>query len=375
MMEPSRRTPHLLVEIPDHGSHDIDQFTEKEQIMMRLKLLASMLALTVCAMSALADHPVRYRLTQIAGPPDRFVLATDINARGEVVGALGGGSAPHGFYWHDGTFVDIHDQVNPAAEYVEASGTNDRGQISGIFIDPSVNAFRGFLLNRDGSLRVITGPAGADQVFVAGLNNRDQMWGLSYDVNGNETRFLWDRGVISILEPGFDPGIINERGVISGTAFFDGDVHAATWKNGEITVIGPAGTNGGHINERGQVTGVIRDGDIFRGILIDRGELTVLPALREDHLSYRAGDINNDGVIVGTTLVLEGEETQNIATLWDKDHKVADLNGLILPRDPLRPFVQLYFATLINDRGEIVADGRDLRTGLLTTYFLTPVRR
>lgn len=340
--------------------------------MMRLKGASSMLAVAAWATSALAAHPPRYRLTQIVSPPDRFLTATDLNCRGEVVG----GSAPRAFYWHDGAFVDIGDRVNPAAEFVEASGNNDRSQIGGIFIDPSVNAFRGFLLDRDGRLRVIAGPPGAYHVFVNALNNREQMLGLCYDAAGDEIPFFWDRGVASVFEPGFSWTDLNNRGAISGTAFVDGAIHAATWKDGEVMVIGPSGSSGRNINDRGQVTGAIPDddGDGTRGFVWDRGQLTVLPALREDQLSNFAGHIDNAGTIVGSTLVLVEGETQNIATLWNGDHEVANLNDLIDPRDPLRSCAVLHSASHINDRGEIVAVGRDLRTGLLATYFLTPWR-
>ena len=53
---------------------------------------------------------------------------------------------------------------------------------------------------------------------------------------------------------------------------------------------------------------------------------------------------------------------------------MADLNTLIHPDDPLRAFVSLTTATLINDRGEIAARGTDSRTVGLSYYFLKPVR-
>ncbi|HKU88419.1 MAG TPA: hypothetical protein VJP84_01405 [Steroidobacteraceae bacterium] len=63
----------------------------------------------------------------------------------------------------------------------------------------------------------------------------------------------------------------------------------------------------------------------------------------------------------------------SIATVWDNG-QVADLNTLIHPDDPLRAFVSLTTATLINDRGEIAARGTDSRTVGLSYYFLKPVR-
>jgi uncharacterized membrane protein len=99
-----------------------------------------------------------------------------------------------------------------------------------------------------------------------------------------------------------------------------------------------------------------------------------LAALLADQTSSWANDINNAGRIVGeTTRNYPGSSTQQFATVWD-DATVADLNGLIHRDDPLRAFVSLTTATLINDRGEIVARGTDSRTVGLNYYFLAPVR-
>jgi hypothetical protein len=54
---------------------------------------------------------------------------------------------------------------------------------------------------------------------------------------------------------------------------------------------------------------------------------------------------------------------------------VADLNQLIAADDPLKSFVRLNFGRLINDRGQIVADGFDSRNLASTShYLLAPVR-
>jgi hypothetical protein len=72
---------------------------------------------------------------------------------------------------------------------------------------------------------------------------------------------------------------------------------------------------------------------------------------------------------VGTSNLESGPR----ATLWEDTH-VFDLNDLIRSNDPLRAFVSLEGATSINDRGAIVATGRDSRSpNELHTYLLTPV--
>ena len=54
---------------------------------------------------------------------------------------------------------------------------------------------------------------------------------------------------------------------------------------------------------------------------------------------------------------------------------LAPASALVANDDPLKPFVHLNFASLINDRGQIVADGVDSRNGASTSqYLLTPRR-
>ena len=50
-----------------------------------------------------------------------------------------------------------------------------------------------------------------------------------------------------------------------------------------------------------------------------------------------------------------------------------DLNALIDPADPLQPFVTLVDGVDINDRGQILANGFDSRTGEVHAYVVSPV--
>ncbi len=59
------------------------------------------------------------------------------------------------------------------------------------------------------------------------------------------------------------------------------------------------------------------------------------------------------------------------AFLWRNDGtKIQDLNKLIDPTDPLKPYVTLTSGDFINDSGDIVAEGTDSRTGLYGLYLL-----
>jgi hypothetical protein len=84
--------------------------------------------------------------------------------------------------------------------------------------------------------------------------------------------------------------------------------------------------------------------------------------------------MNNRGVIVGEAMN-PGEPPVATAAIWPRRGEAVDLNTLIADDDPLQPFVHLLVATMINDRGVIVANGRDLRTVPMpsgSSYLLTP---
>lgn len=156
---------------------------------------------------------------------------------------------------------------------------------------------------------------------------------------------------------------LNERGVALGTS--DGATrHVVIWENAAAVDLEIPGAVPRDINDREQVTGTLER----RGFLWERGTLVQLPTL-EGTVITQAASINNAAEIVGTSAL----ETGPRATLWE-DEQVFDLNDLIRRNDPLRSFVSLESASSINDRGAIVASGRDSRFPTeLRTYLLTPV--
>jgi probable HAF family extracellular repeat protein len=347
----------------------------KGAIKMRLEKLSSIVVLAFLATSAAAQTQVRYRITPIPAPSDGQLDVTGMNNRGEVIGWTTSESLPEqrGFVWRDGGFVYLNDRLGPNITHMEPLGINDRSQVVGYFTDPTSQTFRGFLLDRN-SVRYIDGPPGAQVVFVNEINDRELILGSSYDAGGVESWWLLDEGQYTVFDSSFNPAGYNLRGVVSGRQFVSGSgVHAALWDEGQISVIAPAFSSASDINERGQVVGVMNTNVASRAFLWERGRLTQLPALRTDQTSSFAGTINNAGVIAGSTTVNQPTGTVSIATLW-YDGRVVDLNTLIHPDDPLRPYVTLESAS-INDRGEILASGHDSRSPSVAYFFLEPTRR
>lgn len=113
----------------------------------------------------------------------------------------------------------------------------------------------------------------------------------------------------------------------------------------------------------------------FAAYLWHEGEYTALPALQGLEQTVASG-INNSSVVVGSSSDASGGSTT--ATVW-YGLQVADLNTLVRANDPLKPYVRLHSALLVNDRGEIVARGIDLRdfdqfdAPAVNHYLLTPI--
>ena len=83
----------------------------------------------------------------------------------------------------------------------------------------------------------------------------------------------------------------------------------------------------------------------------------------------QANDINASGQVTGDAN-LTGD-TVSHAFLWRNDGtKIQDLNKLIDPTDPLKPYITLTHGRFINDPGNILAEGTDSLTGLQGLYLL-----
>ena len=341
--------------------------------MTRFKLSLAILACSLATSSIATGAEVRYRLTQIV--PDTSastVLAADLNDRGQVVGFVQDSSAvDHAFAWRNGTLTNLAPLLGPSATRSRASGNNDRGDLVGFFFDAQGGAFVNFLL-RQGQVTRIDGLPGAGDASVVDINNRRQIIGNSFSEDFSSLAFVWEDGNVMQLPPlsgdtNATVVALNERGVALGTS--DGATrHIVIWEDGaavDLEIPGAAGVAVPRdINDREQVTGTLQR----RGFLWERGNLVQLPTV-EGAVITQAVSINNAGEIVGTS----GLESGSRATLWE-DEQVFDLNDLIRSNDPLRPFVTLENTASINDRGAIVATGRDSRFPTeLRTYLLTPV--
>lgn len=332
----------------------------------------------LCTSSLPAWADPGYRIVPVtddAGASDFIV--TDLNRRGEVVGARSTATGLRGFRWRAGHFIDLHDIIDSTSNFTEAVAINDRSTIVGASNNIITESFEGFWL-RGTQLSTLTVVPGESQVFPLDINNREQVivslnaaQSGSYLVDGDNVQFL--EGL-----PGETDSMhamaINERGNIAGNTRTAGGSRAVLWVDGTLMDLGAvSGATGSFVyalNDRQQVVGIASIGGGSQAVRWKDGEMTLLPRLVQDPAASTAAGINNWGMIVGSTIVVQ-PEFRSTATLWLGNH-VAELDRLVRADDPLKPFVHLESGEHINDRGDIVVSGVDSRTpAVRTTYFLT----
>jgi len=221
--------------------------------------------------------------------------------------------------WQDGVIHDLGTlgRGHDAAAFF----LNNRGQVAGIsFIDTILTA-RGFPAQDpffwENGTMVDIGNFGGTLGEPYWMNDRGQVVGYSTLADGNNHAFFWDKKE-GLKDLGVMPGglfstafWINNAGEIVGFSDAAIGLHAVLWKNGAMIDLGSVAGDpcnfAQSINSQGQIVGFGR-ADCFH----------------EDH-----------------------------AFLWENGGPLVDLQTLLVPRSD----ITLIAALVINDRGEIVADG------------------
>jgi hypothetical protein len=308
-----------------------------------------------------------YRLTHIWTMPEIVGYGTD-----------GPQPSKGAFLWRKGEFIDLGARIGHAN--TSASAINDHGDVVGTYSDNGDES-QAFLL-RHRRLVDIEGVPGEGSTVAVDVNNRRQVL-----VSRNYSNaFIWERGraaQLEALEPDdlAFPRRMNDHGIVVGVSADSStdQFSAVLWQDGTVMGLGmPEGARAAvavDVNNRGQVlVDVIMWPYVDRPFLWQEGEWLALPLLI-DSPYVGVNDINDQGVVVGSTTGVSGSENPigPTATVW-RDGQVADLNTLICSGDPLRADVSLRNALRINDRGQIVAEGEDIPASSLGFYLLTPKR-
>jgi probable HAF family extracellular repeat protein len=335
-----------------------------------------------------------YQLTDLGDlTADRthgVTFASGINEHGDIVGqSFDDQLRARAFLWQRGRMIDLGDigllGSQPAS--LAALSVNNHAAVVGTAMGTGTSTqTRAFYWHLGLMLDLATLRGQGTDSFATGINNRGDVVGAGFRASGELHALRWILGIP--LELGGVPDGrfavqafgVNDRGDIvgylsPGTAV--SFVHAFLLRNGQFTDLGTLpGTQlsfANALNERGQVVGQSLDPtvpDTGRAFLWDGGALLDLGVAAATHTRSEARSINKKGRVVGRS----GAGLVSVAWVWDEG-VIQDLNALIAPDDPNRPFVQLTTANGINDKGEIVAQGIDQRLGstMVRGYLLTPV--
>jgi probable HAF family extracellular repeat protein len=272
-----------------------------------------------------------------------------------------------------------------------AIGANDHGQVVGAAANTVPDPFsvffgwgtqtRAFLWTQSQGLQDL-GTLGGPDAIAANINDRGQIFGLSYtsDVPNSLTgippidAFIYEKGKMTDIPNGFGGTLVsplgaNNRGQLVGSATFADEqtFHPFLWSKGEFIDLGTFGGTFGDavsINDAGVITGHAGTPDsAAHGFLWKKGVLTDIGTVDDDDCSLGIS-INSANQIVGQSFACDGSVSH--AFLWENG-KIVDLNSLISHGSDL----QLQVAENINNSGEIAGFGV-LPSGDQHAFLLVP---
>jgi probable HAF family extracellular repeat protein len=363
---------------------------------MRTSVSVALFVGALCSsVLASAALPTLYRVTEF-GADDSATQTTfvdGINNLGQATVNVFTATGAHPYLWQAGQLTPISnlDSVCGTGAGASANGINNLSQVlvQVSSLDGSCNKA---VIWQGGKVVRVIGPAptGYTGVFAQTLNDLDQViGGLIGGANGAQPVFSWQNGNFTLLPVlpggatggpgGAEAAALSDLGVVVGTSGSTDGQRAVAWHNGAVTNLGvcPGYGNSGAtgINNLGEVVGGCEQAN-FEPFLLQNGQLTVLPTPATGPQSALAGGINDFGQIVGNSEPTGGEPDDAGAALLWQGGAVYDLNTLIAPNDPSKPYIKLLASGPITDTGFILASGEDSRVPNTQAiqFILTPVR-
>ena len=266
---------------------------------------------------------------------------SSINDLGQLTGSVWLTLAPyrelHAFLWNGGSRA--FDLGTLGGHISSGRSINASGQVAGMSYLLGSAAFHAFIWKNDGTPMLDLGTLGGENSSAGAINASGQVAGQSNTLQATQTHaFIWrndgtrmqDLGTLGGVESYFSA--LNNSGQVTGYSYTHGlqNAHAFAWMN-DGTPMKNLGTFGGTI-------------------------------------SYANG-INSSGQVTGSASL--AGDTISHAFLWRHDGtKIQDLNKLVDPADPIKSYITLTSGDFINDRGDVLANGTDSRTGLSGPYLL-----
>jgi probable HAF family extracellular repeat protein len=287
-------------------------------------------------------------------PGGYYASARAINNLGQVTGSASDASgATRHVIWTDGTMITAPDWTSGSPEAI-----NDARQIVG-HTNLGRSASNGILWDGNGQVFVLPPlPGGlADRVRAHDINASGLSVGRSRDVSFKQHAVVW-QGTGFSRDLGFmgsgdtsEAWGINDLGDIVGMAnsVSGGQPRGFLWRNGSFTgldsLTGPSGASSAvDINNSGLIAGTSSGGI---AVVWRNGVIETLPALAGGTTYNFVTDLNNNGDVIGYGQSPSGVHLDT-AILW-RGGAAIDLG-----RFPGGTFSRAYG---INDNGQIVGEG------------------
>jgi len=411
----------------------MDELTVEGWMHLTMKLamciaptyLLSVGIVTATAVAAPADP--MYRIAQVG---DSCAEGSALNSSGQVTGSTDCSTARAFFWSSDGGLRNI-DTLAKVHTGSVGYALNSAGQVTGgVWITSDTPHV--FLWKNDGTRMIDLGTLGGAFGIGFAINDSGQIAGGAYTGAGGEHAFVWQNDGHPLRDLGTLGGVISEASAINASGQVTGwadtgalqdQSHAFLWKNDgtpmvDLGTLGGTSSSGVAINDSGQVTGISkrRLGQPHAFLWRNDGTPMIDLGTLGGPNSSPTG-LNSSGQVIGTSTTLvngarqgrafvwrnDGSRMLNLGTLggvysgglaindsgwavgtaytatqvphaflWKDDGKgMRDLNDLVDPADPLKPYILLSSAEAINDAGDIMAFGKDSRNGFLQyTYLL-----
>jgi probable HAF family extracellular repeat protein len=324
------------------------------------------------------DH--RYRLADLGDLGGGYSFTEGMNDRGQIVGySINSDGEPHGYIWSPGRGMR---DLTPRSTFSVAWKINDRGQVV-LNRTQASGKHQAILWSPSGKRVQVLPTLGGENTSAKGINNRAQVVGFSDLPNGDQHAFVWSPGDAALEDLGTlgsthsAASAINELGrVVGHSNVSTGPENAFIWSPVTGTMRGlptpgKAFSDATDINERGDIVGRVDGVAASQAVLWSRrtGRRQNLGTLGGS--SGYARGINNKRQVVGESTTPPPEpgffDGPQHAFLWSPGCGMQDLNDLVLRNIG----VVLTFASAINDRGQIAADGE--RGNVTRAFLLTPV--
>ncbi|MBI4937575.1 MAG: PEP-CTERM sorting domain-containing protein [Nitrosomonadales bacterium] len=334
--------------------------------MSRFKSFRSVACATLCLLgiSFIPLAKAQYIVTDLGSLSDATITAAiAINASGQVVGI----SAGDAFYNAFITGPNGVGMTDLGAFLGSVHGINSSGHVVG-------NTVHAYITGPNGVGMTDLGTLGGTQSYAYGINASGQVVGNSLTTGNNANHaFITGPNGVGMTALGTLGGNvsnaygINASGQVVGssTIVSNSPKHAfITGPNGvgmtDLGTLGGPNSVASAINDIGQVVGAAATtrGDPHAFITGPNGVgMTDLGTLGGP--SSGAAAINNFGQVVGFSFINAGETHAFVST---SAYSIIDLNSLIT----LNGGYYLSYATGINDRGQIIANGSNGHAYLLS---------